>query len=237
VILLVVSGIFSTPSLFGQVTVRNKVGFRLASGFGPNGPISVARFNHVKVVFETPIAAADVTDVVTNGDDTTADDRRPHQTGQLRFIVGTGEDVVFGIGSDPARAAIACEVLNNLLRKELGSVDATCRLTPAQQKKLALAGRGDIKRFIDRAAHVVSQLERTDNVLDEEQFRIWVTPLGAEYDRLGRLLDCGIFGAGSLFYKTLRTTLTPDQSAQLDAAEAEGNHASAGQGGRAIVPR
>jgi hypothetical protein len=237
VVLLAVSGILSTPMLFGQAIARNRGTFRIASGVGPNGPMCVARFNHAQVVFEAPISMGDATDGNALGDDTTADERQPHQPGQIRFVVGTREDVIFGIGSDPERAAIACRLLDNLLCKELDSVSATCVLTSDQMKKLALAGRGDIKRFIDRAADVVSHLERPDNIPDEEQFRIWVTRLGAEYDRLGRLLNAGIFGAGSLFHKTLRTTLTPEQSAQLDAAEAEGNRASATPGGRASVPR
>jgi thiol-disulfide isomerase/thioredoxin len=82
---------------------------------------------------------------------------------------------------------------------------------------LTLAGRGDIHRFLDRAEELRSRFEKTYDLRTEDQFRVWVAPLGAEAEKLGRLLDTGLFEVNSLFCKTLNTTLSRDQSDRLAA--------------------
>src|SRR5262249_36754027 len=62
-----------------------------------------------------------------------------------------------------------------------------------------------------------SSFEATGDLHTEEQFRRWVAPLGAEAEKLGRMLDAGLFDSSSLFHKTLNTALSRDQSEQLSA--------------------
>jgi hypothetical protein len=237
VLLIVILGTVAAASLDGQAIVKNEiethrirpVGFRIDAGIGPNGRRTVASINAVMIAFEAPfedegIAAGDEA-LADAGDATAVDGRDLHQAPRLRMIRGRAEELSGGVGSDFSNAAELGNVLNILLRDELEEVNAQCKLAPAQKKKLELAGRGDIKHFIDRAANVRVRLEEADNLLNEKQFRDWATAVGPECEHLGRLVNSGIFAGDSLFFKTLRTTLTPEQSALLTAAKLQAGQA------------
>ena len=97
-------------------------------------------------------------------------------------------------------------------------VDRTVRLyglTDAQKKKLQLAGRGDIKRLLDRAQDARKKSRMLER--DEDEFQAVVPD-----DRPLHLTPrAELFGAGSLFAKTLKTTVTKEQSSRYEKAALE----------------
>jgi hypothetical protein len=101
------------------------------------------------------------------------------------------------------------------LHWKINAIDRTCDLSDDQIEKLRLAGRGDIKRFIDRATDVKARFENTDAVRDVDQFEKWAESLAAEADVLRLLLSNGPFDANSLFAKALTRTLTHEQREQV----------------------
>jgi hypothetical protein len=103
-----------------------------------------------------------------------------------------------------------------LLSHRLDDLRLACDLTQDQSKKLKVAGRGDIKRLLDRLDPALNH--PTSQTTEDIQ------ELVEEVDGLQRAVD-GPFGAGSLFSKTLGTTLTRDQFAGLERALGERNAA------------
>ena len=227
VLLILACVLHSSASLHGQAAgnkeANRRGGFRVAAGPGLNLPRAVVfQLRFARIIFEPAVAEdnwIDEEDVATN-------DQTLHRVGKVRSAVGVGEDVVLGIGVDLERAAIARDLLDKRLLREIEAIDAICKLSTAQRKGLALAGSGDIKRFIDRAIDLVERLEMTRSITDEDEFREWLAPLGNEYDRLHRLLDGDFFASGSLLFKTARTILAPEQLTQLAAAEPRLGHVS-----------
>jgi hypothetical protein len=94
-------------------------------------------------------------------------------------------------------------------------IDRTVRLyglSEAQKKKLQLAGRGDIKRLLDRVEDTRKKARMPARDADEFQA---VVP----DDRPLHLMPIGeLFGEGSLFAKTLKTTVTKEQSSRYEMA-------------------
>ncbi len=98
--------------------------------------------------------------------------------------------------------------INSHLKLKLDEVNRVCNLTEAQQKKLTLAARGDMKRFFDQVEEVRKKFLAVKN--DQNGFnQIW-----QEISPLQQKQAAGLFGETSLFAKTLRKTLTDDQQAQ-----------------------
>ncbi len=93
--------------------------------------------------------------------------------------------------------------LEKLLELQLASLQTDCDLSDNQQKKLRLAGQGDIKRFLDRLQEIagVPGHPVSDDVLGDLQ-------------TLDPALKAGFFIEGTLFVKVLATTLSPDQLAR-----------------------
>ena len=106
--------------------------------------------------------------------------------------------------------------LETRLNSRLDALHYTCHLTTAQRKKLQLAGRGDIKRLMDRIDPIFRG--PANSTVDE------IRRLAAETSDLGKDLD-GLFGAGSFFSKAMITTLTHEQFAQNERALREKNSA------------
>ena len=102
------------------------------------------------------------------------------------------------------------------LEGRLNALQSTCHLTEAQRKKLQLAGRGDIKRFMDRLDPIVKDSVHTTAVEMQE--------LTAKMRDLQNTAD-GLFDAGSLFSKTLVTTLSQEQVAENERALRDENSA------------
>lgn len=96
---------------------------------------------------------------------------------------------------------------------QLDTVQRVCTLSDSQKKKLELAGRGDAKRFY-RTVDALKEkcVGRSHQALNE----IW-----QEIQPLRTKADAGLFGEASLFRKTLRQTLSPEQSAQYEKQERE----------------
>src|SRR5262249_46788750 len=83
-----------------------------------------------------------------------------------------------------------------------------CRITEHQRKKLELAGRGDIKRFFDHIEEYRRQIHRPNTGADE------LRTILQDLKRSQMAYRRGIFGDGSLFTKTLKPALTPEQRAK-----------------------
>jgi hypothetical protein len=98
--------------------------------------------------------------------------------------------------------------LENRLKLQIDDVDRIGKLDDAQRRKLQLAGRGDIKRYFDD----VEALRQRFNLLrkDREKFNeIW-----KEIQPLQQRLAAGLFEEGSIFRKTLGSTLSADQASR-----------------------
>jgi hypothetical protein len=117
------------------------------------------------------------------------------------------------------RFGTAAGIRDNLETRLAGRLDVlriTCSLTNAQTKKLRLAGRGDIKRFMDR-------LEFADgNVADAGAGN--VQDFALDIDEVDRALE-KLFDVGSLFSKTLVTTLSVEQFAREEKVMRDKNSA------------
>ena len=98
--------------------------------------------------------------------------------------------------------------INSHLKLKLDEVNRICDLTEAQQKKLTLAARGDMKRFFDQVEDVRKKFLAVKN--DQNAFnQIW-----QEINPLQMKQAAGLFGETSLFAKMLRKTLTDEQQAK-----------------------
>lgn len=106
--------------------------------------------------------------------------------------------------------------LETCLTGRLDALDSTCHITAAQRKKLQVAGRGDIKRLMDRIDPIFNGSAKLNR--DEADHL-----LGETRD-LDRVLKVP-FNAGSLFSKAMINTLTHEQFAENARALREKNSA------------
>jgi len=101
------------------------------------------------------------------------------------------------------------------LALELDLVEAAAPLSEPQRRKLELAGRGDVDRFMDRyeafAAGCPHGAVSQDKYLELNQ---QAQPLAARF-------RAGLHGEGSLFRKVLRSALDAEQLARFDSLQAE----------------
>jgi hypothetical protein len=107
-------------------------------------------------------------------------------------------------------AAAAKIRLEANLGLRIDDIDRACAVTELQKKKLKLAGMGDIKRYYDR----VEDLKRKYTAAPgnpQINNNIWqeMQPLQLE-------LNGGLLGDASLFVKTIKSTLEPDQAKRYD---------------------
>ena len=103
--------------------------------------------------------------------------------------------------------------LDSSLLLRIEDLARTCNITEAQKNKLRLAGRGDIKRFYDQVEVIKRKFQQTQN---DPNMNIWqeIQPLQIE-------LNTGLFGDDSLYAKTIRRTLSPEQSARFESLSRE----------------
>jgi hypothetical protein len=100
--------------------------------------------------------------------------------------------------------------LEKLLGLQIDDVDRAGKLTETQRKKVQLAGGGDIKRFFEQVEVVRNKFLLVRK--DQQRFNeIW-----QDIQPLQMTINTGLFEDGSLFHKTLRKTLTAEQSARYD---------------------
>ncbi len=98
---------------------------------------------------------------------------------------------------------------------QLALVEAAVPLSEPQRRKLELAGRGDIDRFLDRFEAFQSQCPAGPVSQDKYlELNRKAQPLAARY-------RAGLHGEGSLFRKTLRSALDAEQSARFESLQAE----------------
>ena len=117
--------------------------------------------------------------------------------GNARVVVVRGHGGV----AENGVAATARVQLDSQLKVRLDELVRDCHLNEAQQRKLALAGRGDIKRFFDQVEEVRKKFLAVRN--DQNRLnQVWqeISPLQQQF-------STGLFGEQSLFAKVLRTTL------------------------------
>ncbi len=114
-----------------------------------------------------------------------------------------------------ANAAAGRERINSHLKLKLNELIRVCDLTEAQQKKLSLAARGDMKRFFDEVEEVRKKFLKVKN--DRNGFNnIW-----QEIHPLQQQQAAGLFGDSSFFGKTIRRTLTDEQQAKYQIVQEE----------------
>jgi hypothetical protein len=89
-------------------------------------------------------------------------------------------------------------------------------LSEAQQKKLLLAGRGDIKRFFDAIDQVRSRVQRNG----AEAHADLIAAMN-ELESLTERVQRDPFARGSFFAKTIASTLSGQQLAQYEKTERE----------------
>jgi hypothetical protein len=118
---------------------------------------------------------------------------------RLRNIASNVDRLVFGVDV----AAAPRERLQVLLRERIEQVAQTTTVSEGQKQKLRLAGEGDIQHFLDRVEQLKTKAQ-SDEGLDWPKVRTETAPLRAAFH--GRA-----FGGDSLFAKTLKTMLTPEQ--------------------------
>lgn len=127
----------------------------------------------------------------------------------------TFDQWVFGNSLHGANASAARVQIDKSLDLQIASVNGVCPISQAQQKKLRLAGRGDVKRFFDQ---VEEKRARFDLVKNDQnkfgQFYQEIVPLQA-------MLNAGLFREGSLFFKTLQSTLSDEQAARYATLQEE----------------
>jgi hypothetical protein len=105
--------------------------------------------------------------------------------------------------------------LDAQLATQISEIDRVCKLTDAQKNKLRLAGRGDIKRFIDR----FEELKQKSQVIEPDEPN--VVAIHEELNHLQTTLWAGLFHENSLLVKSLPTTLTDEQLTRYDTVTRE----------------
>jgi len=101
------------------------------------------------------------------------------------------------------------------LALKLDELDRVCKLSDAQKLKLRLAGWGDAKRFLD----LYDEKFRKFQAVKHDQNKI--NEIFQEIQPLQQMLNNGAFGRGSMFGKTLASTLTGEQLNQYEECDRE----------------
>ncbi|MBI3864750.1 MAG: hypothetical protein HY290_22970 [Planctomycetia bacterium] len=123
------------------------------------------------------------------------------------------DNMVFGITGVAPDSPASNRVLA-LLEQKFDVVDAVCRLSDLQKRKLSLAGRRDIQRLFRRVEELRQGIKNSDAANPDVDWQAAWEPRASE---LRDELSNGPFSEDSLFAKVLNHTLTPDQSARYEA--------------------
>ena len=107
------------------------------------------------------------------------------------------------------------EWLDACLRLKVNEIGKLFGLSQTQKDKLELAGKGDIDRFVRRVDELKGKWQ--PRRVPQAQFNA----MARETWPLQQLLGHGLFESGSLFQKTLLTTLRPDQAAHYEQNDRE----------------
>jgi hypothetical protein len=117
---------------------------------------------------------------------------------------------VYGnLGPEAAR-----DGFDRILALRIALVDRTCGISAAQRANLELAGKGDIKRHVDRIA---DQKQFINRPLEQTEYsKVW-----QDLQALNQIQGAELFGERSLFSKALKATLGADQAARYRNAGRE----------------
>ena len=139
------------------------------------------------------------------------DEENPQPQQQDFFIEEANFENWIWQGSAPTVEA-GRDRLRTQLEIELADLDQTCQLDEAQRKKLLLAGRLDIQRFLDRYGALRRKFLkiRTDqNAMNA----FW-----GEMSPLQQQIQSGLFGNDSLLRGVISKTLSAEQLSKFEAA-------------------
>lgn len=114
------------------------------------------------------------------------------------------EQIVFQQQRNPSGAR---KHLADLLEQRIEDVHRECKLTDEQKDSLRLAGQGDINRFFDHYEAVKASVKELGQGQLNNEIQQQILPLQ-------RKLQNGLHDEKSLFYKSLRNTLNPEQYKQ-----------------------
>src|SRR5262245_28430418 len=131
-------------------------------------------------------------------------------TAERSQILGLAfDEVMFGRagpeGVDAARRQLDAE-----LHQRLAMITWLCGLSDPQQRQLKLAGRGDIKRYFDRADEQRRRFS-TSELRDGTVIR----KVSREMAELRDLTTSGLHDEGSLFGRFLAKALAPEQAGRI----------------------
>ncbi len=99
------------------------------------------------------------------------------------------------------------------LKQRVDEIVRICRLTDVQKEKLTLAGKGDIQHFESRVDELRARCK--SGKIQADQYN----QLYQSSQPLRAALQQGLFDGGSLFHKTLLTTLRPEQTALCERTD------------------
>jgi hypothetical protein len=202
--------VFTAPAT-AQVKVRMQRAV-VVPRFIRGQAVESAVINHVVLVFGDAR-------IIGKGPIADDGDGEPPAARPQRVILfsGTFDELVYGSDGSAADARVR---LHNRLREMLEKIDRISELTTAQRETLQLAGRGDIKRFFDRADQLQAMCDRHAEITDLDQFQKWTEDLRREAHALQHLLAEGPIDAQSLLAKTMKKTLSAGQSVRYTRFEA-----------------
>jgi hypothetical protein len=132
---------------------------------------------------------------------------------QFRIYPGSVDQYVFGAPEGGLRFLPEWQAA--ALRRRVDDVGKLLDLSDSQKRKLELAGKGDIDRFVAQ----VDRLKRKwpPGEVTQAQFNQMAQECGPLCESLAQ----GLFQNGSLFEKTLLATLRPDQIERYEQVERE----------------
>lgn len=131
------------------------------------------------------------------------------EANQQVFIAEANFDQWVFQGRGDANAAR--QRIESTLKLRIDDVHRICDLADAQKQKLTLAARGDIKRFLEEVEAVREKFRAV------QQDGNAVNAIWQDIQPVQQKLSNGLFGETSLFAKTLRKTLTPEQVVKYKA--------------------
>jgi hypothetical protein len=124
----------------------------------------------------------------------------------------TFDNIVFG---NTRGATGAQQRFKTLLEMEIDAVHRACDLSDPQKSKLLLAGQGDIKRYFDKVDEKRRKFQEVKTDMNKfAELQQELQPLRAE-------MSASIFGANSIFAKTVPKTLSADQAEKYEQVTRE----------------
>jgi hypothetical protein len=136
----------------------------------------------------------------------------PKPKQRVILFSGTFDELVYGSDSNAANFQAR---LDNRLKLKLEEIDRISGLTDAQKQKLQMAGRGDLKRQVERAEKLRVKCDSYTEIADLNQFQKWTEALKSEASAMQHSFSSREpLDADSLLAKCMKTALTAEQVAK-----------------------